>query len=194
MSLRLSRMEISRLGDLTARHELDSKARTFIEFARSLAVARGFGDAIRDLEMRLGPRSPHVERLKSVIGPETTGSALSNVRTLGNSFLELTRPRRLIGQLQGLGARPAPLNVRIPIVSTGTVAGWFEQGTAMPATSLAVELGVLPPTTIGTILGVVRELMKSALPQASRLLETTSGAPWSNSRTARCSTLRPAWR
>ena len=86
--------DYQRLSDITYARDRDSRASTFIEFARALAASGKGHGALDFLEQQHGSRSPQVEGVKAAVLPHTTAdpSALSSER-LGDAFLKLTRQR-----------------------------------------------------------------------------------------------------
>jgi HK97 family phage major capsid protein len=154
------------LDDLNRRSEYLSRAHSAVAFARCLAIGGNLDETVRQYY----GRTPHAERIKAAVAIATTGYAnLAPQRTLTDEFLELTRRRTILGRLTGY--RPVPMNVLVPLVSTGTVAAWFLESGSMPATAMAFDLAALTPTRIGTLLGVSRELMRATSPAATQLLE-----------------------
>ncbi len=85
-----------------------------------------------------------------------------------NEFLELLRPRTLLGQIPGL--RQVPFNVSVPSQTTGGTYGWVGQGLAKPVTKPAYATVTLPFAKAAGIIVLTEELVQLSSPSAEALV------------------------
>ena len=153
-----------------------------IPFARMcMAMAAGGGDSYKTLQIakRWKDSTPEVEqmvehmwRTKSAVAVGTTTDAtwagpLVVTQPL-NDFLELLRPRTLIGRLMGL--KQVPFNISIPAQTTGGTYGWVGQNKPKPVTKadyVAVTLGF---NKVAGIIVLSEELVLLSTPSAENLV------------------------
>jgi HK97 family phage major capsid protein/HK97 family phage prohead protease len=151
-------------------------------FARMcIALARGKGDSYQTLQIAKGWKdsTPEVETMiehmwqtKSAVAAGTTADAtwagpLVVTQPL-NEFLELLRPRTLLGQIPGL--RMVPFNVSVPSQTTGGTYGWVGEGLAKPVTSAAYAAVTVPFAKAAGIIVLTEELVKLSTPSAENLV------------------------
>jgi len=85
-----------------------------------------------------------------------------------NEFLELLRPRTLLGQIPGL--RQVPFNISVPSQTAGGTYGWVGQGLAKPVTKAAYATVTLPFAKAAGIIVLTEELVKLSTPSAEGLV------------------------
>ncbi len=151
-------------------------------FARMcMAIAAGGGDSYKTLEYakRWKDSTPEVEqmvehmwRTKAAVAVGTTTDStwagpLVVTQPL-NDFLELLRPRTLLGRIPGL--KHVPFNISIPTQTTGGTYGWVGQNKPKPVTKadyLAVTLGF---NKAAGIIVLSEELVTLSTPSAENLV------------------------
>ena len=87
---------------------------------------------------------------------------------MATEFLQLVRPREVIGQLPSL--RVAPLGVRVLREVDGAVGFWVGQGQAKPLTSAALDSVELAPLKVVAMTVVTREVLRLAPSQAEPII------------------------
>jgi HK97 family phage major capsid protein/HK97 family phage prohead protease len=145
-----------------------------------IALARGKGDSYQTLQYaKEWKDTPEVEQMiehmwhtKAAVAPGTTTDAtwagpLVVTQPL-NEFLELLRPRTLLGQIPGL--RQVPFNVSVPSQTTGGTYAWVGQGLAKPVTAPAYATVTLPFSKAAGIVVLTEELVKLSTPSAEALV------------------------
>jgi len=138
----------------------------------AMAVARFNGDKYAAIEYSKQWRdsTPEVEMmLKAAVAPGTTTGAtwaapLVPVQQMQNEFLELLRPRTIIGNLPAL--RKVPFNVSVPAQTGGGTYGWVGQTKPKPLTALAFATVSLGFAKIAGIVVITEELAKFSSPSA----------------------------
>ena len=146
-----------------------------------IALARGKGDSYQTLQhaKEWKDSTPEVEsmiehmwRTKAAVAPGSTTDAtwagpLVVTQPL-NEFLELLRPRTLLGQVSGF--RQVPFNVSVPSQTAGGTYGWVGQGLAKPVTKPAYATVTLPFAKAAGIIVLTEELVKLSTPSAEGLV------------------------
>jgi HK97 family phage major capsid protein len=151
-------------------------------FARMcMAMGAGKGDSYQTLEYakQWAESTPEVEQMvkhmwqtKAAVAAGTTTDAtwagpLAVTQPL-NEFLELLRPRTLLGQIPGL--RSAPFNVSVPAQTSGGTYGWVGQGAAKPVTKGDYATVTLSFAKAAGIIVLTEELVKLSSPSAEGLV------------------------
>jgi HK97 family phage major capsid protein/HK97 family phage prohead protease len=146
-----------------------------------LAMFRGKGDSYQTLQYaKAFADTPEVEEMvkfmwssKAAVAPGTTTDATwagpLAVRTPINEFLELLRPRTLLGQISGF--RQVPFNVSVPSQTAGGTYSWVGQGLAKPVTSAAYAAVTLDFAKAAGIIVISEELAKLSTPSAEGLVK-----------------------
>jgi HK97 family phage major capsid protein len=137
-----------------------------------MAVARFNGDKYAAIEYSKQWRdsTPEVEMmLKAAVAPGTTTAAtwaapLVPVQQMQNEFLELLRPKTIIGNLPAL--RKVPFNVSVPAQTGGGTYGWVGQTKPKPLTALTFATVSLGFAKIAGIVVITEELAKFSSPSA----------------------------
>lgn len=89
---------------------------------------------------------------KAVVGTTTSSeySALVDSKILVTEFLDLLRPRTIIGQMTGF--RKVPFNITVPTKTSASIVNWVGEGQKKPVTNLAFGKTSL---TFAKIAGIV---------------------------------------
>lgn len=145
-----------------------------------MALARGKGDSYQTLQhaREWKDTTPEVEQMiqhmwtKAAVAAGTTTDATwagpLAVRTPIAEFLELLRPRTLLGQIPGL--KHVPFNISVPSQTAGGTYGWVGQGLAKPVTSAAYAAVTLDFAKAAGIIVLTEELVKLSTPSAEGLV------------------------
>ena len=146
-----------------------------------IALARGKGDSYQTLEIakQWTDSTPEVETMvkhmwhtKAAVAAGTTTDATwagpLAVATPINEFLELLRPRTIIGQVAGF--RQVPFNISVPSQTAGGTYGWVGQGLAKTVTKAAYATVTLPFSKAAGIIVLTEELVKLSTPSAEGLV------------------------
>lgn len=140
-----------------------------------MAMASSKGDSFRAMERaREWKDTPEVELMvKAAVAAGTTTDAtwagpLVVVQPLVNEFLELLRPRTLIGRIPGL--RQVPFNVSVASQTTGGTYGWVGQNKPKPVTKADFATVTLTFAKASGIIVLTEELVKLSTPSAEALV------------------------
>jgi HK97 family phage major capsid protein len=151
-------------------------------FARMcMAMAAGHGDSYQTLQYakQWKDSTPEVEqmvehmwRTKAAVAVGTTTDAtwagpLVVTQPL-NEFLELLRPRTLLGRIPGL--RQVPFNVSVPSQTTGGTYGWVGQNKPKPVTKADYATVTVPFAKAAGIIVLSEELVTLSTPSAEALV------------------------
>ena len=142
----------------------------------TLAMLNAKGDSYRALEYakQWKDSTPEVELLiKAAVAPGTTtdpawAGALVTVSNLTNEFIELSRPKTILGKIPGL--TEVPFNVSIPIQTGGGTYKWVGQGKAKPVGKLAFGSASLGMAKAAGIITLTEELVRSSSPSAEGIV------------------------
>lgn len=151
-------------------------------FARMvMAMAVGHGDSYKTIQhaKQWKDSTPEVEhmiehmwRTKSAVAVGTTTDATWAgplvVTTPLNEFLELLRPRTLLGSIPGL--RQVPFNVSVPTQTTGGTYGWVGQNKPKPVTKADYTSVTVPFAKAAGIIVISEELAMLSTPSAEGLV------------------------
>lgn len=137
-----------------------------------MAMASGNGDFYRTMERAKSwsDSTPEVELMvKAAVAAGTTTDAtwagpLAVAQPLVNEFLELLRPRTLIGRVPGL--RQVPFNISVPSQTTGGTFGWVGQGAPKPVTKMDFSTVTLGFAKAAGIIVLTEELVRLSSPSA----------------------------
>jgi HK97 family phage major capsid protein/HK97 family phage prohead protease len=151
-------------------------------FARMcMALAAGHGDSYKTLEYakqwkdstpEVQPMIEHMWRTKAAVAVGVTTDAtwagpLVVTQPL-NEFLELLRPRTLLGRIPGL--RQVPFNVSVPTQTTGGTYGWVGQNKPKPVTKADYATVTVPFAKAAGIIVISEELATLSSPSAEGLV------------------------
>lgn len=149
----------------------------FARYVKALAMARGnmtHALAIAQNNKAWHDQTPGVEIMlkAAVAGGDTTtpgwASELVYPANLTSDFIEVLRPKTVIGRLPGL--TPVPFNVRIAGADSGTSANWVGQGKPAPVSkmhTMAITLGIAKAAGLVVL---TQELVRSSSPSAELMV------------------------
>jgi HK97 family phage major capsid protein/HK97 family phage prohead protease len=139
-----------------------------------MATAAGKGDYFKTLEYaRQWPETPEVELMvkAAVAVGSTTDATWAGPLVVSqplNEFLELLRPRTLLGKIPGL--RSVPFNVSVPSQTAGGTYAWVGQRVPKPVTAPAYATVTVPFSKAAGIIVISEELAKLSTPSAEGLI------------------------
>lgn len=132
-----------------------------------IAVSRGWGDDVASVL-----KVPKHMIKAAVAAASTTDSTwagpLVTYNNLQNEFLELLRPRTLIGRIPGL--RAVPFNVKVPRETGETTGYWVGQGSPKPVSKGALDTVTLDFNKVAGITFLTQELLRFSQPSAEALM------------------------
>lgn len=151
-------------------------------FARMcMALAAGRGDSYQTLQhaKQWQDSTPEVEQMvqhmwrtkAAVAAGTTTDSTWAGPLVVTqplNEFLELLRPRTLLGRIPGL--RQVPFNVSVPTQTTGGTYGWVGQNKPKPVTKADYSTVTVPFAKAAGIIVLSEELVTLSTPSAENLV------------------------
>lgn len=160
------------------------KGTAFTRFAMCLASAKGDSYQAINRAKSWADSTPEVEQMveaslnwqiKAATAAGTTTDAvwagpLAPTQTAVNEFLELLRPRTLIGRIPGF--RQVPFNTAVPSQTGGGTYSWVGQGNAKPVTSAAFATVTVPFAKAAGIIVLTEELVKLSTPSAEATIRT----------------------
>ena len=146
-----------------------------------MAMAAGKGDSYQTLQYAKAWKdsTPEVEqmvehmwRTKAAVAAGTTTDAtwagpLVVTQPL-NEFLEMLRPRTLLGRIPGL--RQVPFNVSVPAQTTGGTYAWVGQNKPKPVTKADYATVTVPFAKAAGIIVLSEELVMLSTPSAENLV------------------------
>ncbi len=141
-----------------------------------IALAAGHGDSFKAMERAKtwNDSTPEVELMvkAAVAAGSTTDSTWAGplvvVQPLVNEFLELLRPRTLLGRIPGL--RRVPFNVSVPSQTTGGTYSWVGQNKPKPVTKADYATVTLTFAKAAGIIVLTEELVKLSTPSAEGMV------------------------
>ena len=140
-----------------------------------MAMAAGKGDSYQAMTRAESYKDmPEVELMTraAVAAGTTTDSTWAGplvvAQPLVDEFLELLRPRTLLGQIPGL--RQVPFNVSVPAQTTGGTYGWVGQNKPKPVTKADYTTITVPFAKAAGIIVLTEELVKLSSPSAEALV------------------------
>jgi HK97 family phage major capsid protein/HK97 family phage prohead protease len=145
----------------------------------AMALAAGNGDSYKALEIarrKEWDNTPEVELMvKAAVAAGTTTDStwagpLAVAQPLVDEFLELLRPKTLIGRIPGF--TQVPPNVSVPSQTGGGTYSWVGQGNAKPVTSAAFATVSVPFSKAAGIIVLTKELVRLSSPSAEQLIRT----------------------
>jgi HK97 family phage major capsid protein/HK97 family phage prohead protease len=169
-------------GGTVARVEVKANVPKGTQFARMvMALAAGHGDSYQTLQFakQWHDSTPEVEqmvehmwRTKAAVAVGTTTDStwagpLVVTQPL-NDFLELLRPRTLLGRIPGL--KQVPFNISIPTQTTGGTNAWVGQNKPKPVTKADYLAATLSFNKVAGIIVLSEELVTLSTPSAENLV------------------------
>jgi HK97 family phage major capsid protein len=150
------------------------KGTAFTRMVMALASAKGDSFQAMERAKSWHDTTPEVELMvKAAIAAGTTTDAtwagpLVAVQPLVDEFLELLRPRTLLGRIPGL--RRVPFNVSVTSQTTGGTYGWVGQNKPKPVTKADYAAVTLTFAKAAGIIVLSEELVKLSTPSAEGLV------------------------
>lgn len=152
---------------------LAPKGTAFTRMCMSLASSKG--DSFQAMQRAESYRDmPEVALMtKAAIAAGTTTDAtwagpLAVAQPLVDEFLELLRPRTLLGRIPGL--KQVPFNVSVPSQTTGGTYGWVGQNKPKPVTKADFATVSVPFAKAAGIIVLSEELVRLSTPSAEQLV------------------------
>ncbi len=107
---------------------------------------------------------------KAVVGTTTSNeySALVDSKILVTEFLDLLRPRTIIGQMTGF--RKVPFNITVPTKTSASIVNWVGEGQKKPVTNLAFGKTSLTFAKIAGIVPFTDELGRFSDPAVDEMV------------------------
>ncbi|MDN8339836.1 phage major capsid protein [Acinetobacter baumannii] len=107
---------------------------------------------------------------KAVVGTTTSSdySALVNSRVLATEFIDLLRPRTIIGQMTGF--RKVPFNITVPTKTSSSIVNWVGEGQKKPVTNLSFGRTSLTFAKIAGIVPFTDELGRFSDPNVDEMV------------------------
>jgi HK97 family phage major capsid protein len=163
-------MSIARsIGDLNREFESRESAADFWKWGLAQALAKGDPRLAMDTFQKHRPHSRNIPLIKDwvrgksaiTIGgtqatPPNWAETLAQLRLLGSAYLDVIRPRTVIGRMTGF--RSAPFGVKVPLTQSGTTADWVGEDEPYPVSSMALDSISFKQAKIGFIVPFTREL------------------------------------
>jgi len=154
------------------------KARTYLGWVKSLAAAKGDAAQAREHFRANAPIAAHVEDMtKAAVAAGTTtgwGEPLAQPNTFAAAFMDLVRPRTILGRLSGVVR--APFDVRIPEQTGGVTPGWTREGKPILVASGQFNIIEQKRSKIGGIVVLTDELVRSSEASAEAIMQRDLGA------------------
>jgi HK97 family phage major capsid protein/HK97 family phage prohead protease len=150
------------------------KATHFTRFAMCLASSRGDYQRAMLRAESYRDTTPEVELMvKAAVAAGTTTDAtwagpLAIVQPLVSEFLELLRPRTLLGRVPGM--RQVPFNVSVPSQTAGGTYGWVGQNKPKPVTKADYGTVTVGFAKAAGIIVLSEELVRLSTPSAEALV------------------------
>jgi HK97 family phage major capsid protein len=143
-------------------------AKEFNMPAADIALSRGWGD---DMAAILRT-PPDILAKAAVTAGSTTDSAwagaLVTYQNLQNEFIDLLRPRTIIGRIPGI--RQVPFNVKVPRETGETTAYWVGQGSPKPVSKGALDTVTLDFNKVAGLTFLTKELLRFSQPSAEQMM------------------------
>lgn len=150
------------------------KGTAFTRYVSALAVSKGNIMQAEVIAGRWNDSTPEVQQvLKTAVAAgstsDTTWAApLVQYNDMTAEFIELLRPKTILGQLTSV--RRVPFNIRIPRQTAGTSGTFVGEGSPTPVGKLATDNITLPWAKASTIVVITTELARLSNPSAEALV------------------------
>lgn len=150
------------------------KGTAFTRYAMALARSKGNLMMAEQIAKQWHDTTPEVEvMIKAAVSTGTTtdstwAAPLALPNTVAAEFVELLRPKTILGKLQGV--RRVPFNIRFPRATAGTTSGWVGQGSPKPVSRMSFETMTMNFTKIATIVAMTDELVRFSNPSAEEVV------------------------
>lgn len=158
----------------------------FTRYAMALASSRGNRWEALSRAKQWHDQTPEVELalsvdiagemnsvVKAAVGAGTTtdatwASPLIAYTVMASEYIELLRPRTIIGQIAGL--RRVPFNIQMPRATAGTSMGWVGENAPKPVTNMAFDTVTLRWAKAAGIVILTDELVRFSNPAAEAIV------------------------
>lgn len=151
------------------------KGTLFTRYAMAVAAGKGsYSDTIAYARRWEGETPELVAYVKSLHGKAIEGTTVLNSPAWGSQlvfqdnlaseFVELLRPRTIMGRISGL--RMVPFNVRIPTQTDGATVNWVGESGVKPVSDLGFDTITMPYHKIAGIVVLTEELVRLSTPNA----------------------------
>lgn len=155
------------------------KGIAFARFAIALARAQGNrGEALSITQGQIArgawADTPQLETiLKTAVAAGTTTDAtwaapLVEYQQMAGEFIELLRPKTILGRIPGL--RNVPFNISMPGQTTGSSVGWVGEAKAKPVSKLTFDTTTLRWAKAAGIVVLTDELVRFSNPSAEAIV------------------------
>lgn len=142
----------------------------------AIALMRAKGNLMQAAEIAKGWKdsTPQVEMvLKAAVSAGTTtatgwAAELADYTYMASEFIELLRPKTIIGRIPGL--RRVPFNIKVPRQTAGMSAGWVGEGSRKPVGSLSFDTVEFRFAKAAGIVVLTEELVRFSNPSAEALV------------------------
>lgn len=154
------------------------RARDFVRFALALA-ATGHEQSARAAFASRWPQSKSLDLIaRSAVAAGTTtdadwGEPLSELNQLGAAFIEVTRAKSALGQMNGL--RRIPFNVKVPRQLDVSQPTWTGEGQASRFTSLSFDSIQFMFAKLTALVAISKELAALGNPEVESLVSNDLG-------------------
>lgn len=151
------------------------RARDFVRWAMAMVETGGDTYEAAGRFARRWPLSKSLDLIaKAATAPgmtngDTWGEELSPIAPLASAFVELIRPRSILGRLSGY--RPVPFDITFPVQTAAAGVGWTAEGAPVMVSELAFDTEIFQRSKIAGIVVISRELARSSDPAAERLIQ-----------------------
>lgn len=113
----------------------------------------------------------HVQNVAKAVAGTTTSteySALVQTQNLVSEFMDVMRPRTIIGRIKGF--REVPFNITVPTKTSGSIVNWVGEGKKKPVTNLVIGKTSLSFAKIAGIVPFSDELGKFSDPKVDAMV------------------------
>ena len=161
--------------DATQAYLANLKARDYVRWIMALAETGGDDFEASERFAHRWPESKSLDLIRrAAMEPGTTtgdtwGDQLSPINSLASAFIELIRPRSILGRISGM--RAVPFDVSFPRQTSSAGVSWTAEGAPVMVSELAFERETFEKSKIGGICVISRELARSSDPAAESLIQ-----------------------
>jgi HK97 family phage major capsid protein len=149
-------------------------AQTFVNWTIAKVCEKGkVGEALNRFKQRWPRNINHEIIHKAAVSPLSTSdpnnSSLVLLKPFADAFIELMRPKTVIGRMQGF--RTIPFNARVGRFTAGSIVGWTGQGVPPALSPMSFDgITFKPGSKLSGIIVLTKELVKLASPDAEALV------------------------
>jgi HK97 family phage major capsid protein len=151
------------------------KGTGFTRYAMAVAAGKGsYSDTLAYAKRWEGQTPEVVEYVKAIHGKAVEGTTTLNSPAWGsqlvyqanltNEFIELLRPRTIMGRIPGL--RNVPFNVRMATQTDGSTVNWVGESAVKPVSDLGFDTVSMAYHKIAGIVVLTEELVRLSSPSA----------------------------